>query len=89
VEAEKLSQIAFTLPSAALVGWFMGSWLDRHLHTHWLTIVGIFFGGFSGLYYVVRLVIGTKPTAAGAVPKTGEQAGQGTSEDNREDEEEK
>jgi F0F1-type ATP synthase assembly protein I len=72
VEAEKLTQIAFTLPSAALVGWFLGSQLDRFLHTRWLTLVGIFFGGFSGLYYVVRLVIATKPSTGGKGPAEGQ-----------------
>jgi len=67
VQAEKLMQIAIMLPSAAVVGWLMGAWADSKLHTTWLSLVGIAFGGISGLVYVVRLVLATKanPDSAG------------------------
>ena len=61
VQAERLMQIALLLPSAAVVGWLMGAWLDLKLHTSWLGLVGIVFGGISGLVYVVRMVLATKP----------------------------
>ena len=54
-------QIALLLPSAALIGWLMGAWADSKLHTSWLGLVGIVFGGVSGLVYVVRMVLSTKP----------------------------
>ncbi len=57
VQAEKLMQIAILLPSAAFIGWLIGAWLDRTLHTHWIAAFGIVFGGISGLVYVVRLVL--------------------------------
>jgi len=60
VQAEKLMQIAILLPSAAVIGWLMGAWADSKLHTTWLSLVGIGFGGISGLVYVVRLVLATK-----------------------------
>jgi F0F1-type ATP synthase assembly protein I len=66
VEAEKMMQIAFLLPSAAFVGWLLGAWADSLLHQTWIAVVGIIFGGVSGLVYVVRLVI-----AAGAKSTTG------------------
>ena len=71
VEAEKLMQIAVMLPSAAFVGWLLGLWLDKWLHTGWIALFGIIFGGFAGLFYVVRLVITTKPSGDGG-------AGQGS-----------
>lgn len=57
VQAEKLMQIAILLPSAAFIGWLAGAWLDKHLHQTWISIVGVAFGGISGLVYVVRLVL--------------------------------
>ena len=49
VQAEKLMQIAFVLPSAMIVGWLAGAWADTKLHQSWLTIVGIILGCISGL----------------------------------------
>ena len=57
VEAEKLMQIAILLPSAAFIGWLVGAWADSRLHTSWIGIAGIVFGGISGLVYVVRLAL--------------------------------
>ena len=57
VQAEKMMQIALVLPCAALVGWLLGGWLGMHLHMPWLGLVGIVFGGVSGLVYVVRLAM--------------------------------
>ena len=59
VQAEKLTQIAVLLPSAAFIGWLAGAWLDSKLHQSWIALAGIVFGGLSGLVYVVRLVIST------------------------------
>jgi hypothetical protein len=57
VQAEKLTQIAVLLPSAAFIGWLAGAWLDGKLHQSWIGLAGILFGGISGLVYVVRLVM--------------------------------
>ncbi len=59
IQAEKLFQIALLLPCAAFVGWLLGAWADKALHTQWISIVGIVVGGISGLVYVIRLVITT------------------------------
>ena len=67
VQAEKLLQIAFVLPSATVVGWLAGAWADHHWHQSWIAIVGVIFGSISGLVYVVRMAIdaeksvGSKP----------------------------
>jgi len=59
IQAEKLTQIAVLLPSAAFIGWLAGAWLDSKLHQSWIGLAGIVFGGISGLVYVVRLVMAT------------------------------
>jgi F0F1-type ATP synthase assembly protein I len=57
VEAEKLMQIAFVMPSAVVIGWGAG-WLAGHLlHQKWISIVGIIFGCISGLYFVIQTAI--------------------------------
>jgi ATP synthase protein I len=77
-EAEKMVQISILLPSSAFVGWLMGAGLDKLLHQTWISLVGILFGGVSGLVYVVRMVIATKPGAAGRPgPNAGPGAGSG------------
>ncbi len=67
VEAEKLLQIALLLPSAAGIGWLAGALLDSRLHTSWIAIAGIVFGGVSGLVYVIRMALAaekkTRPAA--------------------------
>jgi ATP synthase protein I len=59
VQAEKLMQIAILLPSAAFIGWLLGTWADKALHQQWISLAGIAFGGIAGLVYVVRLVLAT------------------------------
>lgn len=72
VEAEKMMQIAFLLPSAAIVGWLPGAWLDGKLHQSWIGLAGMLFGGFSGLVYVVRLVmVGGKKEIPGSEDGSG------------------
>ena len=72
VEAEKMMQVAVLLPSSAFVGWLMGAGLDKLFHQTWITLVGILFGGISGIVYVVRMVIST-----GSKPGSGPGAGSG------------
>jgi F0F1-type ATP synthase assembly protein I len=54
VQAERLLQIAFVLPAAVLIGWAVGALLDKWLHTHWIYIVGLLFGGAAGLFEAIR-----------------------------------
>jgi F0F1-type ATP synthase assembly protein I len=54
VEAEKLMQIAFLLPSAVLVGWLGGAWLGHIFHLKWMMMAGILLGCVSGLVVVIR-----------------------------------
>ncbi len=77
VEAEKMIQIAILLPSSTVIGWLFGAWLDGKLHQTWIGLVGLLFGGFSGLFYVIRLVTtaGNK-SRAGSKPGSGPTGGQ-------------
>ena len=66
VQAEKLMQIAFVLPCAALIGWGLGWWIDHHFGTHWATIAGLVFGLVSGMVSVIRMAL-----SAGNGPRGG------------------
>jgi ATP synthase protein I len=70
-EAEKMMQVAVLLPSSAFVGWIFGALLDRAFHQTWIALVGILFGGISGLVYVVRLVTSrsAKPAPKPEIPR--------------------
>jgi len=57
VQAEKMIQIALLLPSAAFIGWLIGAWIDGKLHTKWIGLVGIMFGGVSGMVGAVRMAL--------------------------------
>jgi uncharacterized membrane protein YfcA len=57
VEAEKLMQIAFVLPSAVVIGWLAGSWADSLLHQSWIAIFGVVFGCVAGLTFMIRMAM--------------------------------
>jgi ATP synthase protein I len=63
VQAEKLLQIAFVLPSATVIGWLAGAWADERWHQSWMAIAGIIFGSVSGLVYVVRMALDAEKSA--------------------------
>lgn len=48
VKAETFIQFAIALPAACVIGWFIGSALDKHFHQHWMGIVGILLGAAAG-----------------------------------------
>jgi len=50
----RYSGMAFTVPAAVVVGYFIGEWLDGRLGTHSLYIVGVVLGAAGGLIQVVR-----------------------------------
>jgi hypothetical protein len=56
LKAEKMTQIAFILPAAVLVGWLAGAGLDRWLHTSWIYVVGILLGVAAGFVQIFRMV---------------------------------
>jgi ATP synthase protein I len=57
VQAEKLLQIAFLLPSAGFIGWLAGYGLDRWLHQTWIATAGAIFGIIAGLVGAVRMAM--------------------------------
>lgn len=77
VQAEKLMQIAFILPSSMIVGWLLGAWAASRLHQSWLTVAGVIFGCVAGLVYVIRLAMDAEKSAASqdAKPTPGKGAG--------------
>jgi F0F1-type ATP synthase assembly protein I len=79
VQAEKLLQIALMLPCAAVVGWLIGAWADKHFHQTWIAIAGIVFGAVSGLVYVIRMALTAE---RGTRNETSAQNGSGDSSDN-------
>lgn len=54
VKAERLSQIAFVLPAAVVIGWGLGALMDYWLHQHWIYIAGLILGSIAGLFEAVR-----------------------------------
>jgi F0F1-type ATP synthase assembly protein I len=42
-------------PAATLVGWLIGTALDRWLHTTWIYIVGLVLGIVAGFVELIRI----------------------------------
>jgi ATP synthase protein I len=78
VEAERMMQVALILPCSAMIGWLMGAWLDKMLRQTWISLLGILFGGVSGIVYVVQMA-----TKRAAGPHTGSQPGSGSGDGGR------
>ncbi len=52
VKAESMIQLAIALPAGCLIGWVAGSWLDRHFHQSWISVVGILLGAVAGFVQI-------------------------------------
>ena len=52
VKAESMIQLAIALPLGCLLGWLLGSWLDRHFHQNWMGIAGIVLGAIGGFIQI-------------------------------------
>jgi len=57
VQVEKIAQIAFVLPSAVLIGWLGGAWLDGHFHQSWMAITGFVLGCIAGFTTTIRMAM--------------------------------
>jgi ATP synthase protein I len=57
VLAARYSQLALVLPAGVVVGWLLGSALDRWLHTTWLYLIGICLGIAAGFFELIRVAL--------------------------------
>jgi F0F1-type ATP synthase assembly protein I len=53
VKAESMVQLAIAIPVGCLIGWLLGSWLDRHFHQGWIAVVGILIGAAGGFIQMI------------------------------------
>lgn len=53
----RYSHIAFIIPTAVVVGLFLGKLLDYWLHTRWLFLVGLIVGAIAGFADVIRTIL--------------------------------
>jgi F0F1-type ATP synthase assembly protein I len=79
VQAEKLMQIALVLPSAVLIGWAGGAWLDSRFHQKWIAVVGIILGSIAGLTSAIRLAMDVERSAS-KEDESREESGKGSVE---------
>lgn len=56
VQLANYSELAFIFPAATVVGWLVGTALDRWLHTTWLYLAGLIVGIIAGFVALIRLV---------------------------------
>jgi F0F1-type ATP synthase assembly protein I len=57
VQVGRYSQLALMLPAGTVVGWLLGSALDRWLHTSWISVVGLFLGIAAGMIELIRTAV--------------------------------
>lgn len=57
IQVEKIGQIALVLPSAVLIGWLGGMWLDGHFHQSWMTLTGFVLGCIAGFSSAIRMAM--------------------------------
>lgn len=58
VKAESMIQFAIALPAGCVIGWLLGSLLDRHFHQGWIGVVGILLGAAAGFIQIFRTASG-------------------------------
>jgi F0F1-type ATP synthase assembly protein I len=54
-KAESMIQLAIVMPAACVIGWLLGSVMDRWLHTNWIYVVGIVVGAAAGFVQIYRV----------------------------------
>jgi F0F1-type ATP synthase assembly protein I len=57
VQVGRYSQLALMLPAGTVVGWLLGSALDRWLHATWISVVGLLLGIAAGMIELIRTVL--------------------------------
>ena len=57
VQVARYSEIGFIIPAAIIVGWLLGTLLDRSLHTQWGVSAGIIIGAVAGFVQMIRIAL--------------------------------
>ena len=57
VALTRYSEMGFIIPTAVLLGFFLGKLADYWLHTKWLYLVGLLFGAVVGFWQVIVMAI--------------------------------
>ena len=57
VQMANYAQLAIAFPAATVIGWLIGSALDRWLHTNWIYIVGLILGVIAGFVELIRVAM--------------------------------
>ncbi len=70
VQVEKIGQIAFILPTAAVIGWLGGAWLDGYFHQKWMTLTGFMLGCIAGISSAIKLAISISNDPKSNSPQT-------------------
>lgn len=52
VKAESMAQLALGIPAGCLIGWLLGSWLDKKFGTGWIGVTGIVLGAVGGFIQI-------------------------------------
>lgn len=47
----------YAIPVGGLIGWLVGTLLDRHFHTGWIAIAGIVVGAAAGFLQIIKISI--------------------------------
>ncbi len=56
-QVARYSHLAFVLPAATFIGYIVGYFLDKWLHTTWLYLVGLLLGIAAGFVDLIRSLI--------------------------------
>jgi ATP synthase protein I len=51
-QAESMIQLALAVPAGCFVGLFLGYWLDRHFHQHWIAVALMLLGAAGGFIQI-------------------------------------
>lgn len=57
IQLARYSEIGFIIPAALIVGWLLGTLLDRWLHTRWMVTAGIILGAIAGFVQMIRIAL--------------------------------
>ena len=57
VQMANYAQLAIIFPAATVVGWLIGTALDRWLHTGWLYLVGLILGSVAGFIELIHIAM--------------------------------